>query len=398
MRRLWWRYLTASPRRGLRLLVYLGTGSVAASTWAWIAVSSVFGGFSHFLEEVFQRVDPHLRVEGPDLTAAIKNELRAWPEIRAIAGVYENVAVLRHGERQVVVRLRGIEKGYEAVSAIGSQLIAGEGFPLEPRAALIGSGVAAALALADIEQEAPVWLYLVSSVRALAMSGESAIQRKALRIQGIFSVQKDYDDSWVLVRAEEIPLWSGASYSALEIRLHDPHSVRAVQARLRRFLGPVRTVKDPKAQHADVYRVLAQERLLSQWGLGFMMVLVAGGVLSVLSALLLYHRRDWAVYEALGAPGGWRYRLLFGLALGVGGGGFLMGAILGTLTVWTQERFHWLKLRGGEGFLIQHFPVRLSASDYLVLVALLAFLLMGIYLYLLRTLQKFPLRTLLQGD
>ncbi len=398
MKRLWWRYLTASPRRGLRLLVYLGIGSVAASTWAWIAVSAVFGGFSDFLEEVFQRVDPHLRVEGPALTPDLKNQLRQWPEIKAIAGVYENIGVLRHGERQVVVRLRGVEEGYESVSAIGSQLIGGQGFPLEPRAALIGSGVAAALALADIEQEAPVWLYLISSVRALAMSSESAIQRKALRIQGIFSVQKDYDDSWVLIRADEIPLWSGTPYSALEIRLHDPHSVRAAQAKLRQFLGPSRTVKDPKAQHADVYRVLAQERLLSQWGLGFMMVLVAGGALSVLSALLLYHRRDWAVYQALGAPAKWRYGVLFGLALGVVGGGFLIGAIVGTLTVWTQDRFHWLKLRGGEGFLIQHFPVRLSASDYLVLLTLLALLLIGIYLYLLRMLQKFPIRTLLQGD
>jgi ABC-type lipoprotein release transport system permease subunit len=153
MRRLWWRYLTASPRRSLRLLVYLGIGSVAASTWAWLAVSAVFGGFSQFLEEVFQRVDPHLRIEGPGLTPALRDELSRWPDIKAIAGVYEGMAVLRHGERQLAVRLRGIEPGYELVSGIGSHLVAGEGFPLRPRSALIGSGVAAALALSDTEQE-----------------------------------------------------------------------------------------------------------------------------------------------------------------------------------------------------------------------------------------------------
>ncbi len=398
MRRLWWRYLTSSPRRGLRLLVYLGIGSVAASTWAWLAVFAVFGGFSDFLEGVFQRVDPHLRVEGPELTPALIDQLLRWPEVKAITGVYENMAVLRHGERQVVVRLRGISPGYEAVSAIGSQLIAGQGFPLMRRAALIGSGVAAALALYDVGQEQPIWLYMVSSVRALAMQGEAAIQRRPLQIQGIFSVQKEYDDSWVLVRAEDIPLWAGASYSVFEIRLHETYPVKAVKDKLQRALGPAYEVKDLQAQHADVYRVLAQERLLSRWGLGLMMVLVAGGVLSVLSALLIYHRRDWAVYQALGASEGWRHRLLLGLALGVVGGGFLMGALLGSLTIWTQDRFHWLKLRGGEGFLIQHFPVKISVLDYLWLMALLAILLVGIYFYLLQTLRKFPLRTLLQGD
>lgn len=398
MRRLWWRYLTASPRRSLRLLVYLGIGSVAASTWAWLAVSAVFGGFSQFLEEVFQRVDPHLRIEGPGLTLALKEELSRWPEIKAIAGVYEGIAVLRHGERQVVVRLRGIEPGYELVSGIGSHLVGGEGFPLRPRSALIGSGVAAALALSDTEQEWPVWLYLVSSVRTLAMSGDAAIQRKSLSVQGIFSVQKDYDESWVIVRAEEIPVWREAPYTMLEIRLHDPRSIQLVKAKLQRTLGPAYIVKDPRAQHADVYRVLAQERLLSQWGLGLMLVLVAGGVLSVLSALLIYHRRDWAVYQALGASENWRYRLLFGLAVGVIGGGFLGGALIGTLTVWTQARFHWLKLRGGEGFLIQHFPVKLSVGDYLVLIALLSGLLVVIYFYLLHLLRRFSLRALLQGD
>jgi lipoprotein-releasing system permease protein len=398
MRRLWWRYLTASPRRSLRLLVYLGIGSVAASTWAWLAVSAVFGGFSQFLEEVFQRVDPHLRIEGPGLTPALRDELSRWPEIKAIAGVYEGMAVLRHGERQLAVRLRGIEPGYELVSGIGSHLVAGEGFPLRPRAALIGSGVADALALSDTEQEWPVWLYLVSSVRTLAMSGEAAIQRKSLSVQGIFSVQKDYDESWVIVRAEEIPLWREAPYTMLEIRLHDLRSLQLVKAKLRRTLGPAYIVKDPRAQHADVYRVLAQERLLSQWGLGLMLVLVAGGVLSVLSALLIYHRRDWAVYQALGASENWRYRLLFGLAVGVIGGGFLGGALIGSLTVWTQARFHWLKLRGGEGFLIQHFPVKLSVGDYLVLIALLSGLLVVIYFYLLHLLRRFSLRALLQGD
>jgi len=398
MRRLWWRYLTASPRRSLRFLVYLGMGSVAASTWAWIAVSAVFGGFSHFLEEVFQRVDPHLRVEGPALTPELKAQIAQWPEIHAVTGVYEQLAVLRHGERQVVVRLRGVEAGYENVSGVGAQLVMGSGFPLSPRSALLGSGVAAALALLDTEEERPLWLYLLPSVRVLAAGGETAIQRQRLSIQGVFSVQKDYDESWVLVRAEDIPLWTGRPYTMLEIRLHDPYLVKGVRDKLRRFLGPAYTVKDPHAQHADVYRVLAQERLLAQWGLGFMMVLVAGGVLSVLSALLIYHRRDWAVYQALGAPARWRYRLVFALAGGLVVGGFIIGALLGSFTVWTQDRFHWLKLRGGEGFLIQHFPVKLSPIDYLILLVLLSLLLGGIYLYLLRLIQKFPVRTLLQGD
>jgi lipoprotein-releasing system permease protein len=343
-------------------------------------------------------VDPHLRIEGPNLTDSVKQALRAWPEVKAVAGVLEGIGVLRYGEQQVVVRVRGTEAGYEQVSDLSQHLIMGEGFPLRPRAVLLGAGVAARLALLDPHEERPLWLYRLSSLRALAMAGEEAIWRYRVQVQGLFSVQKDYDESWVVMRAEDLPKWREAPYTVLEVRLHRPEQVPALKQRLVRHLGPGYQIKDPKAQHADVYRVLSQEKLLAQWGLGLMLLLVAGGALSVLSALIVYHRRDWAIYEALGATSAWRRRLVGWLCLGVIGGGFVIGAFLGTLTVWSQDRFHWLKLRGGEGFLIQHFPVRLSWRDYAVLVSLLVLIGVGVYLYLSQVLRKISLRAVLQGD
>lgn len=395
---LWWRYLTASPRKGIRWLVYLGLISMGISAWAWVAVTAVFDGFSQFLGEVFQEVDPHLRLEGPNLDDTLAWRIAAWPEVRAVTGVYERIGSMRHGERQVLVRVRGVRADFGEVSNLASHIVAGEGFPLEPGQVLMGTGIANRLALFDPARQHPVWLYLLSSVRGLAGLSEEALYRKRVMVKGLFSVQASYDNTWVLVPAESVPLWQGKPYDVLELRLWSERHILAIKRRLERQLGSAYQVQDPKAQHADVYRVLAQEKLLAMWGLGVLLMLAGGGILSVLSALVYYHRRDWALYRALGATPSWQQRLVWLLSMGFLALGMGLGALAGTLTVLSQDRWHWLKLRGGEGFLIQYFPVKLVWTDYLWLVGLLLVVGLGLYVYLRRGLARLPIGLILRGD
>ncbi len=395
---LWWRYLTASPRKGIRWLIYLGMASVLVSAWAWVAVTAVFNGFSQFLEEVFQEVDPHLRLEGPGLSDSLVQRLLTWPEVQAAVGVYERVGAMRHGEQQVLVKVRGISPDFGRVSNITAHIVAGEGFPLQGEQVLIGTGIAGRLALFDPEHTSPVWLYLLTSVRGLAGLHEKALYRKRVSVQGLFSVQASYDNTWVLIPAESIPLWQGQPYDVLELKLQSAKYIPAVQRRLRQVLGPVYQVRDPQAQHADVYRVLAQEKLLAMWGLGLLLALAGGGILSVLSALVYYHRRDWALYQALGATPVWQQRLIWCLSMGFLAFGIGLGAIVGSLTVLSQARWHWLKLRGGEGFLIQYFPVKLMWMDYMGLVGLLLLVGVVLYAYLRRNIARLPMGVILRGD
>lgn len=391
-----WRYLARSPRPVVRWLVALSMGGIALSAWAWIVVTSVFNGFSAFLEEVFQRVDPHVRLTGYPLSDSLLQRLRSFAEVEAVAGVYERIGVLKYGQRQAVVRVRFVDDNYPRVSRVGQQLIVGEGFPLENAGALIGAGIATKVALLD-PNDLPVWLYVIPSGRKLALTGMEDLPRKRILPQGIFSVQREYDETWVIVHQRDWPQ-IGGHYTVGEVRLRPGTNPQSFLRLLRRHLPPTIQVSDPRQQHSGLYRVLAQEKALARGGLALLLLLTATGIISTLSTFLLLNRRDWGVYQALGAS----FRQVEGiitsfcvLLLGIGGGG---GTVLGLLTVWSQHQYHWAKLRGGEGFLLQHFPVQIEWGDIGGLFLLLGGILGGLWIYARYQLRQVSLRVALQGD
>ncbi|MCX8112090.1 MAG: hypothetical protein N3E49_02670 [Bacteroidia bacterium] len=392
-----WRYLWRSPRPVVRWLLRLSFAGLLLSGWAWLVVASVFNGFSAFLETVFQRADPQIRLVGRGLTDSLRQALEARPEVEVAAGVYERVAILRYGGRQAVVRLRLVDERYPKVSRIGTQLLWGDNFPMRPRHALIGAGVASQLALADLKEEA-LWVYVIPSGRRIAFMGMEGLLKQRIDVQGIFSVQKEYDDTWVIARQSDWTSFRDLAYDVIELHLAPSTKIENFIKTLRRELYPSIEVQDPRRQHEGLYRVLAQEKVLARIGLFFLLLMTLMGVVSTLSAFLLLGRRDWALYQALGASPSWIHRLLQGLAVALLLGATGAGLLLGTIVVILQDTFRFIKLRGGEGFLLEYFPVRLAVEDYLWLLALISGVAVLLSLYMRYQLGRIDLRSALQGD
>ncbi|MCS7297158.1 MAG: ABC transporter permease [Bacteroidia bacterium] len=392
-----WRYLWRSPRPIVRWLLRLSFVGLLLSAWAWIVVASVFNGFSAFLEEVFSRADPDIRLVGRGLSNSLRTQIESLSEVEAVGGLYERVALLRYGSRQAVVKFRLIDEAYARVTRLGSQMLVGEGFPLRQGAIFIGAGVAARLAFSASEEE-PLWIYVVPSGRQVALMGMEALLRRRAIVQGVFSVHKEYDESWVLARQQDWPSLKGVFYDAIEIRLREGVNVSIFLKSLQESLPPFVEAQDIRRQHEGIFRVLSQEKALGRVGLTLLLLLTVSGVISTLSAFLLLGRRDWALYQALGASPKWTRRLVgrMSAALLIGGSG--SGLLLGTLTVLIQQEFQVVKLRGGEGLLIQHFPVKLLSEDYLWLFGLLILVGGGLALYAYHHLEKVDLRSALQGD
>ncbi|MCS7162965.1 MAG: hypothetical protein NZ958_06560 [Bacteroidia bacterium] len=389
-------YLWHSPRPVVRWLIWLSWLSTGLAAWAWVAVASVFNGFSAFLEEVFQRVDPHIRIVGAGLSDSLCDWLGQQPGVLAVSRIYERIAVLKYGQRQAVARLRLVDTLYAEVTHLGAQLVAGMSFPLAPGGVLIGAGVANRLVLLD-PAESSLRMYVVLSGQRLAQGNLEALPRKAVVAQGIFSVQKEYDESWVIARQADWPQVHGP-YDVVEVRLRPGVTPQKFQSFLRRYLPPTLEVQDPPRQHEGLYRVLAQEKALARLGLILLLLLTASSTLSTLATLFLVNRKDWAVYQALGLPPYKVQRLVGLLGVGLVGAGSGLGLLLGTLTVWLQDRYKFLKLRGGEGFLINYFPVRLAVEDFIWFGVILAALMLGLYGYGQYQLRAFSLRAALQGD
>jgi lipoprotein-releasing system permease protein len=122
-------------------------------------------------------------------------------------------------------------------------------------------------------------------------------------------------------------------------------------------------------QHATLYRIMQNEKAVGYWVLTLMMLLTAVNILGGLAMVVMEKQRDIGMLVSLGADGRKIRNIFLANGLLVGGASGAFGLSVGILLVLSQDAFHWLKLAGGEHFVIDHFPVRLVGADVITVAA-----------------------------
>lgn len=356
---------------------------------ALIVVLSVFNGFGGLLEELYGAFDPDIRIEAAQGRIIANADslitlTRQTPGIHAATQVVEGRALIQLEDRQQIVLLKGISIAeFTQVSDAPMLVIAGE-FSVRPRRELqslvVGSGVAFRLSAYLMDYDHPITLYTLTQSADLAAAGDQALRHEQGVVSGIFTLHKEYDDQFVLAdmvmarRLLEMP--TGAS--AIEVRLTPEADREATLRTLTERLGPGLKVLNANEQHATLYRIMENEKAVGYWVLTLMMMLTAVNILGGLAMIVMEKRGDISMLVSLGADSSKIRNIFLMNGLLVGGISGILGLGLGVGLVWSQDKFHWLKLAGGDHFVIDHFPVRLVGTDILyvgltvIVLALLA--------------------------
>jgi lipoprotein-releasing system permease protein len=125
-------------------------------------------------------------------------------------------------------------------------------------------------------------------------------------------------------------------------------------------------------QNSGLYRTMRMEKWVIYAVLTLILLVAAFNMISSLTMLVLEKKKDISVLQSLGADRSMLSRIFLteGMLLGIIGCG--AGILMAMLVVFLQIRFKLVKIEGGS-FLIDYFPVRLKAEDF-VLVTLTALL------------------------
>jgi lipoprotein-releasing system permease protein len=199
-----------------------------------------------------------------------------------------------------------------------------------------------------------------------------AFIQRSMVASGIFSVQQDFDAKYVLVPLRFMNDLSGNNkqISAFEIKLKNDDDSKKVMAQLQNILGNDFTVKDRLMQHDFLFKVIGAEKIAVYIILGFILMIAAFNLFGTLTMLILDKRDDLQTLYHMGADLKLAQRifLLEGLAISVGGAfvGMTMGAILCGL----QQYFGLVKIGGGEGFVVEAYPVDMQLGDFMIVMGI----------------------------
>ncbi len=343
---------------------------------ALIVVLSVFNGFENLIVSLFNTFNPDLVIsvkEGKTFNADTISE----SEIRKITGVIyytevveENV-MLKYGDKQHIVRVKGVSDDFINMSRLDSMLIEGS-FVLKKDSrnfAVLGAGVAYLIDANLNDLLNPINVYAISRTKNISFNPEGVFNTLKIFPSAVFSVQQDFDNKYVIVPlifARKLLEYKNNELTAVEIGLADNADRAGIQEKIRKMLGEGFTVKNRFQQQELLYKIMKSEK----WGifliLSFILLIATFNVIGSLSMLIIDKKKDITVLWSLGADHKLirKIFLLEGLLITVLGA--VLGLFFGSIICWMQQEFGLIQLQGTDNsFVVTAYPVQMVFIDFI---------------------------------
>lgn len=375
------RYLFSYKRHhAINIISRIAVVGVAVTTMALVCTLSVFNGFQELVASLFTSFDPELKVvpaqgkviaaDDPAVTA-----IRSYKDVAAATECLEGQALVRYGNRQSVVRIKGVDDNYSRTSDL-SKILYGDGdFALKADVLYYGTSglqLAAQLGL-GVRYEYPLEVYAPRRGERISMVNPmESFNRDELHSPGVvFSVnQKKYDGEYILTSIDftrRIFEQQGC-ISSLELKLKDGADIASVQEELGKLAGTKLKVLNRYEQQEDVFRIMRVEKLVAYIFLTFILVIACFNIIGSLSMLIIDKRDDMATLRNLGADDRTIVRIFSFEGRLISFIGVVAGTVLGLLLCLAQQHFGLLKMGDEAGsFIVDAYPVSVHAWDIAVI-------------------------------
>jgi len=384
-----WRYFKAKKStNAINIIAWVSMAAIVVGAASLILVLSVFNGFEDLVKSLYTSFYPDVRISPAagktlTLTPGQLQQLSGIKGVQALSLNAEDNAVLQNGEWRVIAHLKGVDENFIKVTGVNHKLVRGkfelgnEDHPL----AVLGSGIENALSTEADRAILPLSVYMFKKGDGnYTADPTSSLSNANMATSGVFMIQQDFDDRYVITNLPFVKRMLDLKpdeYTSAELALDDPRLARDLAPVIGKLLGKDYKVQTRYEQNQSLYNVMGTEKWVIYVMLTLILVVAAFNMVGALTMLVWEKQKDIHVLKALGADDGRIQRIFLseGILLALLGGGF--GILLAVLICWLQATYHLVPLQGGS-FLIDYYPVKLIASDFLLvlttilIVALLA--------------------------
>jgi lipoprotein-releasing system permease protein len=388
------RYSFARKRfRVINIISGISLAGIVVGVSTLLVVMSVLNGFQKLARDLFTAVEgPVQIVPATGRSMVVSDSLLA--AITRIGGIetvqpfVEGQAILSTSDKSELVMVRGLTG--EALQYLLRKTMTRQPY-------FFGEGISAGNLLAG-----RLGLYPGQKVRLfspeLISAGLQALSQPELMpalsmseasVQSSFSLQKVFDDRFVLTSAEmaqNILLFGHDSYSGIDIRAKSGVTDEVIEEQLRRWISANGLEKYFRVltlgeRHRDMFAVMQLEKWAS---FSILMLVILVALLSLggsLAMTVIDKRQELFYMRCLGLE--WPQFMTIFIVEGVMTG--LTGTAIGSLLAWiickAQELYGFVRLPSKSAFIITAYPVSMKGGDFLAvsIAAILFTLLVSLY-------------------
>lgn len=373
-----WRYFRAKKStNAINIIAWVAVSAIIVISAAFIVLLSVFNGFEGLVKSLYSSFYADMRIipaEGKKISFT-GNQLAELKNINGVLDyslVIEERTLLRYGESQTIVNLKGVDERYSYVTNVPAAVVRGEfntGDSDMP-GLVLGSGVENALGLISDRSLFPVTAYLFRpGVNVNVVDPMQAFSAENIQPTGTFFIQQDIDNAYALTDVrfmQKMMNMAEDEFGGLEINLSDEVNPDKIKNTIQNLFGKEYLVETRYEQNRSLFNIMTMEKWATYGVLTLMLIVASFTMIGALSMLVLEKKKDIQVLKSLGATNSLIRRIFITEGFLLGFIGCVVGLSVGLLICWLQEEYQLVGIAGGS-FLINHYPVLVKYSDLIMI-------------------------------
>lgn len=360
--------------------------SVGVEVMALVLILSVFNGLEEFQKGLFNTFDPDLKIvqakgDRFQLTASQVKSIAKLSGVKFVNPILEDQGLIRFEQKQLVVRMKGVDPSYLSAGRLKKQVVEGDYFieSGEHPFALVGIGVFLAMGMSfdNVFEPIEAWYPNHSQLKRAALN-ENAIRRNFFFPSGVLEVEQNFDNQTVIVPLDWMEELVGVPgyRSAYEIMLAPNTDDQAIKNQIQTILGSPFSVQTRNEQHAILLKAIKIEKLFVFLIMAFVMGIASFTLFYALSLLVLEKRKDLYTLMAMGVSRQQVFRAFLWVGALISFSGAAIGMLLGFVLATIQQQFGVISL-GIPNALIEAYPIQMDPWDF-IWTALVVILITGL--------------------
>lgn len=370
------RYFRAKKStNAINIIAWVSVVAIAVGTGALIIILSVFNGFEGLVKSLYSSFYPPVKIIPVSgkmivLTPEQLSKISSVPGVAHYSEVVEEKAVLRYGDEPTIAVLKGVDKNYNEVTDVKSNVVRGRfdtGDSVAYRA-ILGLELEGALEVDVVHSLAPITVYLPRRNVTTIVTPEDALNNGVLYPVGTFAIQQEFNSKYVITNIDfmrQLLELDTSTMSALEISLAPGASDTKVRSQLQQILGDKYEVQTRFEQNQSLYSIMQVEKWAVYIILSFIMIIAAFNMIGSLYMLVIEKEKDITILKAMGARQSLIQRIFLAEGLIIAGIGTAIGFFVGISFCLLQQQFGWIKLQG-DSFVVDAYPVSMHLGDFLL--------------------------------
>ena len=365
------RYLfTNKSKNVVNIISYISLFGVSVGTAALIIVMSVFNGFESLVLDMYNSFDPHIKITAAQgktfLIPSLDSTLSQNKDLKNYSFILEEKVLIENNGTEIIVEIKGVDSNYSKLVDITEIVKLGDYFEDDfyrsKDVLVLGASIRYRLA-ADINNMFSQLTITSPKRDAKYIKDANDLVQSVFLPIGVFSVQSEYDNQFVLAPLNRVQLMLNRNNeaSSVEINILDIDKMPLIKENLQNILGEDYIVKTRLEQHDFLYKLLNSEKLAVFIILTFILIIASFNIVSSLSMLIIDKQKDIKIFWNLGSSKK-KIRNIFFIK------GFLsviLGSVIGLCIgigfVLLQGKFGFIAMQGG--FVVDSYPVELHIED-----------------------------------